>query len=814
MRQARRGWIWLTVVSLLVCSMAGVPGPGGARAGSVLQWTPWNSGLEGSPVTCLAPDEGTGSFIAGTASEGIYRTADAGATWNWIGDGLPVTSAATALHAVQYAKVNTLLVRSDGKPVLAGTAAGLFALAANRWAQVAGFPHVSVRALAESSTGVIYAGTDAGVVRSRDGGTTWLSSPELLARDTVYCFLFDPRYPQAVMCGASGGVYRSADAGASWQLMNAGVQPTVLIQHPRRPDTLFAGSFAGVLRSFDYGTSWTQLTPASVQGGIVGLSESAVDPSILVAACPRGTVVSHDEGQTWQWVLGPNPDLGLTTAPFLSPDGETPVLAGARTGAVLLQGASIRGRSVGLGFLTTTALAADVSVDRFYAARSVGLFQGGSAGSWTLTTRALVGVDVVGLAVDPLQPAAMVAADSGSLYESADHGQTWSQTVTHTPGTVSGVACDSSVSGTVYVATSRGLFRLADVMNAMWEDVGPVHGSPCSAVAVSRPPETLLTAVFGSSVYRSPDRGQSWSVSGTAPSGALLALAVDPADTSRVYAGTDAGAFVSQDQGATWNSWGWGLSGIPVRAIAFPFRGSSSPMVATEKGVYRLSSVTDDRPPVLAVDSPLSGTTVNEASVEVMGSVIDHESGVVLVTVAGRTVTPDAEGRYTAQVSLQSGSNHIEVAAVDAAGNRTSVTLTVSFVRPSKTLQLTIGSTVMRVVGGNSVTLDAAPQILRGRTFLPIRAVAETLGGTVLWNASTQAVTVTLGTASVVLRIGSPTAQVNGVSRPIDASDSQVVPVIAGGRTLLPLRFVGEALGCLVEWDAAARMVTVTYPAP
>ncbi|NPV92381.1 MAG: hypothetical protein HPY50_16575 [Firmicutes bacterium] len=59
-----------------------------------------------------------------------------------------------------------------------------------------------------------------------------------------------------------------------------------------------------------------------------------------------------------------------------------------------------------------------------------------------------------------------------------------------------------------------------------------------------------------------------------------------------------------------------------------------------------------------------------------------------------------------------------------------------------------------------------------------------------------------------VLQIGSPSMTVNGETREIDPGKS-TAPVIVGGRTLLPIRAVIEAYGGTVEWDGAARKVTV-----
>ena len=63
---------------------------------------------------------------------------------------------------------------------------------------------------------------------------------------------------------------------------------------------------------------------------------------------------------------------------------------------------------------------------------------------------------------------------------------------------------------------------------------------------------------------------------------------------------------------------------------------------------------------------------------------------------------------------------------------------------------------------------------------------------------------------SVDLTLGSPWAIVDGKRTAIDAADTSVVPVIVAGRTLLPVRFVAEALGCTVTWDATTKTITVT----
>jgi hypothetical protein len=128
----------------------------------------------------------------------------------------------------------------------------------------------------------------------------------------------------------------------------------------------------------------------------------------------------------------------------------------------------------------------------------------------------------------------------------------------------------------------------------------------------------------------------------------------------------------------------------------------------------------------------------------------------------------------------------------------------------STVMVLQIGSKTM-MVNGRATLLDAPPIILEGRTLLPIRAVIEALGGTVAWDAATQQVTLTLQSTTVVLWIGQQAAHVNGELRAIDPNNSLVVPRIISSRTMLPIRFVAESLGCTVEWSASTGAVTVVY---
>lgn len=133
--------------------------------------------------------------------------------------------------------------------------------------------------------------------------------------------------------------------------------------------------------------------------------------------------------------------------------------------------------------------------------------------------------------------------------------------------------------------------------------------------------------------------------------------------------------------------------------------------------------------------------------------------------------------------------------------------------RDSVSMTLTVGRTSY-TVNQLQRTMVAAPIILEGRTLLPIRYVTEAIGAQVVWNAASQKVTVTLDDKTIELWIGRSTAVVNGVPTLIDSNNSGAAPIVVPpGRTMLPLRFIAEKLGCNVDWDGKKQQIRITYPA-
>jgi hypothetical protein len=107
--------------------------------------------------------------------------------------------------------------------------------------------------------------------------------------------------------------------------------------------------------------------------------------------------------------------------------------------------------------------------------------------------------------------------------------------------------------------------------------------------------------------------------------------------------------------------------------------------------------------------------------------------------------------------------------------------------------------------------IDVAPTIQNNRTLLPARYVCEPLGGVVSWDAGEKKVTCTLDGRVVEMWIGKSVGKVDGVETAIDPNNPEVVPTIINDRTMVPMRFLAESLGCETKWLADTREVILTY---
>lgn len=108
-------------------------------------------------------------------------------------------------------------------------------------------------------------------------------------------------------------------------------------------------------------------------------------------------------------------------------------------------------------------------------------------------------------------------------------------------------------------------------------------------------------------------------------------------------------------------------------------------------------------------------------------------------------------------------------------------------------------------LNGQPLATSVPPTVENGRTLVPMRDIFEALGASVNWNANAHSIEAHKGDTRVWLQIGNREARINNRQVLLDQA-----PEIQNGSTLVPLRFVSEALGAQVNWNGANRLVEIT----
>jgi hypothetical protein len=106
------------------------------------------------------------------------------------------------------------------------------------------------------------------------------------------------------------------------------------------------------------------------------------------------------------------------------------------------------------------------------------------------------------------------------------------------------------------------------------------------------------------------------------------------------------------------------------------------------------------------------------------------------------------------------------------------------------------------IVNGQRMSFDQPPIEQAGRVYVPLRGIFQQLGASVVYQNGT--INATGNGRNVTLHIGSNQATVNGQTQMLSSP-----PFLQGARTLVPLRFVAQALGATVDWNNNTSTVTI-----
>ena len=263
------------------------------------------AGMSGRVTAIDAVYNNPTTIYLGTASGGVWKTENGGASWTPVFDEQPIQNIGSVA-----------ITQSNPSVVWAGTGEGN--------------PRNSV-SLGE------------GIYKSLDGGKTWKCMGLQKTRN-IHRIIIDPNNPDVVYAGVMGnpfmehaerGVYKTTDGGENWKLIlhtndTSGVGDMVMdpsnpnklfvnmYQHKRTPWSLKGGGAgSGLYVTYDAGKSFKKLTkeeglPAG-EFGRIGISISRSQPNrvyALVEATKNGLYKSDDGGLKWELV---NSDPSVVT---------------------------------------------------------------------------------------------------------------------------------------------------------------------------------------------------------------------------------------------------------------------------------------------------------------------------------------------------------------------------------------------------------------------------------------------------------------------------------------------------------------------
>jgi hypothetical protein len=278
-------------------------------------------------------------------------------------------------------------------------------------------------------------------------------------------------------------------------------------------------------------------------------------------------------------------------------------------------------------------------------------------------------------------------------------------------------------------------------------------------------------------IYTSQDSSKVESKSFTIGSASTIELC--QVELSNYTAGQDPRYFISIFASEEWN-----LQGGDSIIITFP-AGTTVPSSISTSYI----KINDE----YVEDVSVNNRTV---TIELPEDIDEGDKIVVEIAESAGIKNPNTPGSYKLEVGIPGDDDLYESKAYEITSSNVTAT--------GNKIIFRIGSKLC-TDRGTLVNLDAAPTIIDNFTVVPLRALGNALGAETAYDASTNSVTVKYKGKELYFLINSKLVRVDNQWMTLD-----VPATIINGRVMIPVRFVSQSYGAIVDWNADTQQITIT----
>jgi len=487
-----------------------------------------------------------------------------------------------------------------------------------------------------------------GLYKSVDGGSNW-TKIGLEMSERIANIIINPNNSKEIYVAVLGalwgdgdvrGVYKTTDGGESWNkvlYVNQKTGCADLAMDPKEPNTLYAsmwefrrtgwsfesgGENSALYKSTDAGKTWNKIHNGFPEGklGRLAIAVAPSDPNILYTVIEaeknerKGLYRSDDAGNNWKQL---NNDFGITVRPFyfsrivVDPKNSDVVVKGGLSGSISRDGGKTF-KNLGNMHSDIHDITFDIhNSDRIYAGTDGGVYRSWNGGTTMEIVENMPLSQFYHISVDDSEPYNVYGGlqDNGSWYGPSSSPGGINARDWNSIGGGDGFRVLKHPTKNIIYSEMQGADNVwrYDVDNKRVKTVQPLpqkgypkfrwNWNPPMATSTHQPDRIYMGSQF---LHKSEDMGNTWKIispdlttndpskqlqedsgglsmdnSGAENHTTIFSIAESTLDENVIWVGTDDGNVqVTQDGGKTWKNTSMNIQGLPKNTWCYHIEAS------------------------------------------------------------------------------------------------------------------------------------------------------------------------------------------------------------------------------------------------